>query len=66
MKIKKSYWDHTNKRLKKFGTALMMAGQVFGTYQVIEGNTTYALISMWAGVVGLILFNTFSDESNAA
>jgi len=65
MKIKKSYWDHTNKRLKKFGTALMMAGAAFSTYQTAEGNPVTANIAMWVTIVGIILLNTFSDESGS-
>lgn len=63
MRIKKSYWDHTNKRLKKAGAALLTSSATLTTYAVIEDIKWLAITSTIVGVVGNFLLNTFSDES---
>lgn len=66
MKTKKSYWEHTNKRWKKAGDALLISSSSLTAYAVVEEIKWLALTALIVGVVGKFLTNLFSDESNPA
>ncbi len=66
MKTKKSYWEHTNKRWKKAGDALLASSATLTAYAVVEEIKWLALTALIVGVVGKFLTNLFSDESNPA
>lgn len=63
MKVKKGYWEHTNKRWKKAGDGLLAVSTTLTAYAVIENLDWLALTSLFVGVAGKFLTNLFSDEN---
>jgi hypothetical protein len=61
MKAKK-YYSPTPKIFRVIGDALLMLSTSITTYAILDGNKTWALISLFSGVVGKVLSNYFTTS----
>jgi hypothetical protein len=61
-KLAETYSKPTSPVFRKIGDSLLLVGSTITTYAILEGDKTFAVISLICTVVGKVLTNFTTDE----